>query len=499
VIQLPERTKPFVTLRWGLYLFVPSLDGLKWLIDTRETDAETALAESIARGQARIAELEALPSDLRVHEWKRILEEVPEAGSVQALHAKDVAAAITAKHAGALRVSVGPAQAGELSDFVVVTTEVLARKVLSIDEDFSVSEYRTRLKESLDDHYLGYDVSTRDEATKRSYREQSSEVNRELATLEDRAFRDALTEAKEVLTHPYELDLDPDGKSPDGSMRSTISIRDLAYAVVAQLCHVWLNLPGLDNKSDRTSLMKSLERFLVASRYCFQAMPVTYLRDQARNNRWSILSDYDGERLNGPIAERLPPASIRAHATPEDQRHFRRMALLGAVGFAPPAVGAITRMIDQWIETEELWQLQKRVKSVGEDGQAVILPAIYAALADTPAPPTLYRTATKDTELGRARVPKGARVIVNLAAVYADARDRGKAQPEAWFFGGVHGGADRTNGNPPHGCPARNAGNLVMAGVVAALLEQKNLRRERRLVLSYDNPQAHACRSDARQ
>ena len=40
---------------------------------------------------------------------------------------------------------------------------------------------------------------------------------------------------------------------------------------------------------------------------------------------------------------------------------------------------------------------------------------------------------------------------------------------------------------------------LLMAGIVAAVLAQKNLRRERRLVLSHDNPQAHSRRSAARQ
>jgi hypothetical protein len=93
-------------------------------------------------------------------------------------------------------------------------------------------------------------------------------------------------------------------------------------------------------------------------------------------------------------------------------------------------------------------------------------------------------------------VPKGARVIVNLAATYADARRHELPEPDAWFFGGPHGGAERQHGNPPHGCPARRAGSLVLAGVVAAILEQKNLRRERRLVLSYDNPEAEAVASN---
>jgi deferrochelatase/peroxidase EfeB len=502
-INLPDRTQPLVTLRWGIYLFVPSLSAVQCLTKPSvEVKAGTTDAGAVARGKARIDEIARLPGKLRVHEWKRLLEEVPEGGSAQARHAQDVAAAIT-EAGGALLVRGDPKQGDKAPNLVVVTTEELARKVLSQDRTFSVCEYRDRLQYAVEDHYLGYDVATVDTSkTGRTYAEQSTRPNQLLKTLEKIAFADARREATTILDNPGVLDLDPDRQSPDGSLRSTISVRDLASAVVAKLCNTWLDMPGLDGKDDIRALMKSLDRFLIASRYCFQAMPVDYLKERAHDNQKSILADYAGVKYEGRIAGKLtpPPPAARRRAGPPtsratDKQAFRRMAVLGAVGFAPPAVGAITRILDQWIETDELWQIQKLWKSNPSSPKALLLPAIYTALANTPAPPTLYRTVVmnaKATDLGNVKVPKKARVIVNLAAVYADACRLNKPIPEAWFFGGQHGGAERKGDNPPHGCPAREAGELVMAGIIGALLERTNLRRERRFLLSYDATVASA-------
>jgi len=58
--------------------------------------------------------------------------------------------------------------------------------------------------------------------------------------------------------------------------------------------------------------------------------------------------------------------------------------------------------------------------------------------------------------------------------------------PEAWLFGGDNRGTSAVPKDPPHGCPARDAGTDVLLGIVMAVFERKNLRRERRMVISYD-------------
>ena len=154
--------------------------------------------------------------------------------------------------------------------------------------------------------------------------------------------------------------------------------------------------------------------------------------------------------------------------------------LLGAVGFAPPAVGAVTRILDYWIESEQLWHLQRVIRAQ----PSALRPAIVEALGKVPAPPTLYRTALNERQLGGTRVPAGARVIIHLAAVYADAVRQHDLQPEAWFFGGPRSASPKP-GVPRHGCPGREPGLIAIEEIIRALLEQKDLRRERRFHVSY--------------
>lgn len=480
-LQLP--VDPFITLRWGMYLFMPSLPALELLQDKdRLPGKQEELSRlSVARGRARLAELDALPAARRMHELRRLLEEVPEGDSPQALHARDVTAAITAD-GGARRF------AAESGDVIVVTTAARAQEVLSGDGKYSVSEYRNRMKQALMDHYLGYDRDSHDRLTGLSYAQLSEEANRVIAGLAYKAEREkqAYEIAKKLLAKPGPLQLDPDGTGPDRKPRSTISVKDLAEAVIGELCHEWLDMPGegratAANPADVENTlgwMGSVQRLLIASRYCFQAYPVAYLKVQAANNQSGIEADY---RAVHPVSDL---AKVIAHQyegklSNEEIKRLTTTTLLGAVGFAPPAVGAITRIFDYWIENEELWQIQRNLESNEYDLRKPIL----AALSKVPAPPTLYRTATAQTQLGSVSVSQGALVIVNLAAAYEDAKPR-DPEPEAWFFGGKHN--PELPDSTQHGCPGRAAGMVAIEQIVRAVLERKNLRREGRLLLSYD-------------
>jgi hypothetical protein len=303
--------------------------------------------------------------------------------------------------------------------------------------------------------------------------------------------------ARQLLRHPDTLELDPDGANQDGPNRSTISVKDFATAVVGELCHKWLDMPGVLGEDSVRARMDAVERLLVASRYCFQTAPVGYLADKARSNQVHINADYGSGPRNSALASAsqslfsaprrsgkgLAAASGTTTVLAQQQvERLTKTALMGAVGFAPPAIGAVTRILDHWIESGQLWQLQRAVAA----DPKVLRPAILEALSKVPAPPTLYRTATQRTTLGEVSVPEGARVIVNLAAVYAHAVERRDDSPEAWFFGGKHGGASADVGTTRHGCPGRSAGVIVIEEIVRALLQQKNLRRERRMLISYD-------------
>jgi hypothetical protein len=530
-ITLPPRDvkEPFVILRWGLYLFVPSKKAIGLLANLIEWEDDKAAA--VARGEARIQAIDALPTRRRAFEWKRILEEVPEAGSPQARHAEDIAAAITARGGALVIPKILQDEPGvneaALRDLVVVTTQELALEVLSKDNQFSVSLYRERMNQAIDDHYIGYDVDEQNSPSQLTYAQLSKEPNEEFEKLKKIAFHEAYMIATSVLDDPGTIQLDPDGQGADDIQRSTISVRDLASAVIAQLCHDWLDMPGLaspagETQPDRRSLMDSLERFLVASRYCFQVTPAPRLKKEALDNLASIQQDYakvDFENgvnrskhsISRALVTKLKrPADAKSLVTQPtlptrsgfDVPEFCKMAALGAVGFAPPAVGALTRILDQWIETEELWQIQSLVSSGKSEAELIeaLRSRIHTAWGKTPAPPTLYRTATRDVRnftrldenlvasADKSRVvdiKEGARVVVNLSAVYTDALAQGNQDAGAWLFGGEHGGASHTGKQTPHGCPGREAGLLALAGIITALLKRGSLRRERRFLLSY--------------
>jgi deferrochelatase/peroxidase EfeB len=483
-IELPARPMAaFVTSRWGMYLFMPSLTAIYRLCEYIPQPRPELAHAAIKRGKARIKELNALPPTLRTHEWKRLLEEVPEADGPQALHARDVAAAIT--HAGGavqFRGEDGTGAKKKKVDVIVVTKADLANTVLSRSERFSVKEYRVRLKNALDDHYLGYDKDSRDEGSGLTYEAFSMGPNEVLRKLADNAESDTQEIAARLLDDPKTLELDPDGRGLDRQQRSSVSVRDLALAVIGELCHKWLAMPGEDGGEDTTrSLMNAVERLLVASRYCFQSMPIPFLEQTARRNQSAIMTGY--RKLSSLDSNKVVKSVIGQLNTSKPViKRLSITVLLGAVGFAPTAVAATTRILDYWMETEKLWQIQRRWLTQ----RTPLLPEILEALSKVPSPPTLYRIATAQAgALGAVKqVPENALVIVNLAAVYEDAvKNRGPV-PEAWFFGGEPGGAHGTT--PQHGCPGRQAGLIVIQEIIKAVLARSNLRRERRGLLSYD-------------
>lgn len=523
--RMPERTSslPFVSLAWGLYTFVPSQAALVWLVGQLENaPVQPSAQERVVRGQQRIQELDAMPRDLARDEWKRLLEEVPEADSPQAKHAADVWAAIQSSSGGVKRV-------GE--HLVIVTDAGNAQTVLADrGKYFSVAEYRRRMRSNIGDHYLAHDVESDEQPT---YEALSRIPNEQLAVVTLDAFQQAFAECSKILDQPAELDQEsptleirkwlPANTFKSGPRRS-IALRDLARAVVGGLCKTWFKMPdhgeppaGAQPQS-YTHTIATLETYLLASRYTFQFDPGKQLIEEAEEKGRELPELY-AELPACPFARRLqnyaPPGG--------DVQRLKRQALSGAiVGFAPPTVGAVLRVIDQWIENEDFWRLASEMAALVQvarttaaqpavddnDGnlaevrgnvqgartaRAPLNQAIYTALAKTPSPPILYRTALHNSRLGQVEIVEGDQVVIALNAVYADAKQR-KAdanqqnlpQPEVWLFGGEHGiPGDGTN-NPPHGCPVRAAGTDVIAGIAIALFARKNLKRERRGVISYD-------------
>ena len=168
-----------------------------------------------------------------------------------------------------------------------------------------------------------------------------------------------------------------------------------------------------------------------------------------------------------------------------------QLALMGAiVGFAPPAIKATITALVQWMDSGELWQFKgmsfetDREKSFADLGKALL-----KALINAPVPPVLYRTAMSDVQLGGEQIDAGSFVIVGTHSACMSALDQKDPNAYKWMFGGdfrrVQDAPKGTSATTAHGCPGRFAALDAMLGIIAAILELEDLRREGPLALSY--------------
>lgn len=485
---LPPAPRPFVSLRWGYYLFVPSRDALALLargkVATRAgTSPSPTPSELVSKGSALVQKLDALSDPkVAVQEWKRMLEEPA---------CRSQASAIWA----AIRANGTP----KTTPYgVLVGTLPEAREVLTDrGQKFSVRRYWERLSSTMGEHYLGLDAdvghasaetpigsNARYEARLQevTYQDLSSAANRYLQGLAGNAFAEGYEQSKAFLgaqpATPF-----ANGATPQ---RRVIPLKQLAQVVVGRVAQRWIGMPLPPRASDE-DVAEFLGNFIIVSQYCFQPHPDAWLAKLARACGAALQSSYQNERpLKGDMASR-----IRAELPNDEQRV--QQAMIGAiVGFAAPAVATILSVIDLWANSGELARIALVYSELEPSaGRRWLMAALTDAMVRAPVPPILYRTAMSGSSLGGVTVDSGRCVILGLHSVCEHAAELGEPEPWQWIFGGPHGGsADRER--PLHGCPARPAALDVILGALAALFEAKDLQTAgSSLVLSCDAT-AHA-------
>jgi Dyp-type peroxidase family len=426
---------PLVKLRWGLYLFVPSRAVLEaWAARSSQLQADPAPAPDSAqlawgrellRGLPRLAE--AGPID-GIDAWKRVLEDVGMAEQRAALWT-----AIRAEEGGVIETPYG----------ILVGSAAAAAEVLSDHgETYSVAEYGERMQESIGLQYLGIDKSSA------AYEKASSSPNQFVRQYSEQdAFVETLLVARECLARRDEVD-----------------VGDLAAGVITQLCDHWFGLPQEDHV---------FEKFLVTSKHTFQPHPSQALADAAKQVGPELVASYEklaGNKAGG--SKLLSQLLANDPSAPVSQLATAMMSL--ASGFLAATYGSFLAAIDPWIESGALWRM------AGASSQQVpdeLRPALLRALQNKQGPTVIYRRCQLPTTLHGVSIAKGALVVIGLGSA---ANDLGQDDdPEQWLFGG-------TRDVQAHACPARPMATGVMLGLVAALLELKNPRRTRRLVLAYE-------------
>jgi Dyp-type peroxidase family len=520
---LPPAEQPFVSLRWGLYLFVPSMSALAGLANlagrmlgsvprykdraaarrvTRRKNRANAAAPgtSARRAQRPLPAPEPAPSgaleplsgvedhglqiiadifdieDLEHQRqaWKEVLEEparVPDANAVWAAIRNPTLLARLAdefpRYAQALRDS--PPFTLPTPYGLLVSLHAHAREIFGDDGSrFSVEEYEKRLDVTLGGHYLGLD------RYKAQYAKLAPHANAYLARLPfDGVYSVAKAAASGVLATA------PAAEPQPGS----VSLPGLALTGIGAVAAQYLFTP----ESVGPSLAQFVKPFIPISRHCFQPYPGGKLENEARRARAALIPREGGAPLLGPFAAHLRDKVCGADSAYDDDR-LVRSAMVGAmVGFAPPAVAHVATILSRWLESGELERHSRK-------NPRARLQAVIRAMTEVPVPATVYRKIKPGARLeGRELLPLAHSfdtefVVVGTQSVTLDARQQRLAAGMLdnpvewqWLFAGDRFNTSAT-GNAEdatpstHGCPARHAAVAAVLGVIDAVSEHPNAR-----------------------
>lgn len=532
--RLPD--SPLVTLQWGLYLFVPSIDAMRELLSmarlaaedeqlararqatgvelaNARTSSEVAQrgddqrqrkwAREAALGSALIARLKAAEGQLgaagAVQRWKAVLEDLAaaQAGTTQA-----VWTAIRQTHGGCLRTPYG----------VLVGSATLVDQVLQdAEQRYTVSGYAARMAKAFGRIYLGLDDGP-------EYLDESEPTNRFIQSMTlAEGFDVAWQHATDALARLIQM-----GRAGD-----TVSVqaKDLVDTVLARVSAAWFGLPdGTLIKEGGWHWQPNDEascpgHFLAPSRYMFwpQPGPESELLGQRHGQVLKaralqfVKAQREAGKTGAPACGSLGNRMLAA--IPDDERMAR--TLIGVMmGFLPTVDANLRLVLAEWLQDGRLASLQAdylaaRAAPISATplaaAQRCLSVELQRSMQRHPVPPLVWRTALQAHRLGDVQVNPGDRIVIGLGSATMERLDSDLNDPYT-VFGGLrtpldgadkserqggaapsdppaHGarvasdaGASWRNLGPTHACPGRSVATGVLLGAVAAVLERRDLR-----------------------
>jgi Dyp-type peroxidase family len=446
--------EPLVTLKWGMYLFVPSMSALRAIASEPKPDVEAAKAQ-IAHGEAVIASLQT------DDDWRAIVED------------------ITASHSGtnAAVYSAIRARGGVLRTpgrgMVLVASEPFVMEVLRNDSVFSVSEYKHRMAKSIGEIYLGLDFSE-------DY-VRLSKVNDLVSKIQaEDAFGIAEAQTRNVLSEMLQ-------QGNGGPV--SITLETVTDQVLARLSTHWFGVPNDEEikKGGRPALGTDTIHLpfhsLAPSRYIFSSPTARDVVAAAGEHygkglRRAVKELAEGKRLIGFPTQLAQDvwAEITRISGKENPELFAR-TLVGLIeGFLPTVYGNFLKTMHLWITDETLWRVQQDVRSRKADSNAmaIIEPELKRAMQRRPVPDIIYRTATQRHRLGGITIEAGERVVALIASATHELAEQRDLDPNVMP---VFGGNRKEARHPTHACPAYQMGMGVLLGMISALLEAGTLKK----------------------
>ena len=480
------RPQPYVKLQWGTYLFAPSIAGLRAIARPHRPDTDDA----VAKGLEFIGRIEALQPVPQAIAWKACFEDVgardPDEGNV----GPQVWAAIRAGP-GAKKVPYGdPNVSRRLEHAVLVGRRDLIDRVLADDETFTVEGYRDRMENSIGFIYLGRDAGpdywaesqAANDAVYKVTSEDAFEDTRQAATRYLEGFRKTYAATFPEMRGPVKIDL----------------ANDYIAGVLALVCRKYFELPDQPPgapPSPEHDIWEGPWRwagfdrrnpvcpgdFIAPSSYIFYLDPIAgFIRRGQRDGkalRAAAAIHYEKRlRADPPNVPHAPIAAavFKAFRDRDDAADMIARTMIGIMmGFLPPAEGCLKGTLYEWLKHGTLWRIQHELLALdpaarGSYGAVseVLRKPLVEAIKKRPAPDALWRTATKATTLGEAKVEPGDKIYLGIASATAEAVGTGYDAIYPVF------GGDRSAANhPTHACPAFKFAMGVLTGALCALLE----------------------------
>jgi hypothetical protein len=450
---------PLVELRWGLYLFVPSLTALRSM---RHWAATPVHAPGAA---APIPP--APPTDFAT--WKRRMED--------ATLREPAWATVRAQPGGVLRTDYG----------VLVGSKAAVMEVfLDPRQRYSVHGYGERMRASVGLGYLGQDGDTGHASTAPAVNAAIEQIR------EDQAYDETYRLTTQLLST-----LRTALPAPEAAAGVPVDLPELCETVLGQLCTLWFGLPDPAGEYMTVGPWSTEARttptcpghFISASKFVFSPRPSETVRQHGRH-QGRLLREMVTEFLRlatpkafGPLTRDIVQALGDGQVTAANADLLGRTVTGIMLGFGPTVLGNLRTVLYRWVSDRSLWDLQAALRDA--DGpaphgyllaNATLRKPLVDALLVRPTPEVVWRTAREDHTLLGVDIREGDRLIVGItsatqADLAADVRDI------YTVFGGSRAPGDWPGDTAPlHACPGYSMGMGVMLGLFGALLDAGTLR-----------------------
>lgn len=516
---------PFVSLHWGLYLFVPSRTALRELCKLK--GRYHPLRETLeSQGKAVIDRLELIGDDQEERrEWKRLLEDFDAKDPAERDISPDMWAAIRFYKGGSIRIPGVPRSAPPLAppganadspwckpfDNADTQPTILAAsrkhvmQVLSDWPTFSTEEQLRRIEGNSGPIYVTQQPGDKYECKEREkggydYRMESEATNQILMDYTaEKAFGDGYRAGTEILGKAKRIAAGGHSNAPYFKMELR---RQYLLPALEGLCRIWYGMPDGKNMLGGAWTWEAPGKrvpagprcpgdFLAPSRNAFYPRPSKVVENFADEQGRAILAGsakfVADHRPNTPGLGTVSDAMFKA--IPNDAVLARN--LIGTmIGAIPPMDGNLRGILLEWLNERTLWRHQAALRDALEDRPAsadvakaieVLYEPVSQAMCKRPAPDLLYRTALGPATLKASNhscndvdVKKRDLVIVSLVSATQRSLRKTPEGEVSIVFGGKRSLAYQpaTNPNyPVHACPAQKMAMGAIMGILAALLD----------------------------